>query len=98
MDHGHKRMKIAESSIYRVIERFPEDRPSLERLWEINASFQSLCGEYEDCSAALKYWQQSVAEDARGYRDEYAALLQELEEEIVYYLENIDQGTVVSDQ
>ena len=75
-----------------VIKRFPEHRSSLERLCEASTSFQSLCDDYDDCISALRYWQQSVSEEARYYRGEYTELLRELEEEISYYLENLEQA------
>ena len=95
---GPERMKNSSASLCHFIEQFPEHQSSLERLWDVNASFQSLCDDYQDCAAALKYWQLSAGEEAREYRDEYAALVVELEEEILCYLENIDQGRAASDQ
>ena len=87
MTIGRERMKNSRASLRLVIERFPERQPSLERLWEVNPSFQSLCDEYENCVAALKYWQLSAGEEERDYRGEYAALVPELEAEILEYLE-----------
>jgi hypothetical protein len=76
------------------LNRFPEHRLAVERLWEVNDSFQALCDGYEDCAAALKYWQQSEATVAPGFLDEYAVLLRELEEEIL----QTDQEPVSADQ
>jgi hypothetical protein len=97
MTIGRERMKNSRASLRLVIERFPEHQPSLERLWEVNSSFQSLCDEYENCVAALKYWQLSAEQEARHYRDEYAALVPELEAEILYYLGESDEGPAASD-
>jgi hypothetical protein len=68
-----------------VMDRFPERREVLKRLFESNQSFQSLCGDYEDCLTALRYWRESSLPEALGFRNEFSALLSELEEEILEY-------------
>lgn len=74
-----------------VLERFPEYRSSLERLWSIDADFQNLCEEYQDCADAFRYWKESPADEASSRRSEYEVLLRDLEEEILCYLEKSDQ-------
>jgi hypothetical protein len=71
-----------------IMERFPEDGPTLRRLFKESLSFQSLCDDYQECFAELRNWQQSVSEEASAWRDEYAHLLLELEQEVRQYLEN----------
>lgn len=71
-----------------ITDRFPEERQSLRRLFQESQSFQSLCNDYQECLAALQNWQQSTAEEAPAWRDEYAHLLLELEQEVRQYLEN----------
>jgi hypothetical protein len=83
-----ERMKIVVASIGSVFNRFPEHRFAVERLLKVNDSFKALCDEYEDCTAALEYWRESVGAEAPGLRDEYAVLCRELEEELLGHLGN----------
>ena len=69
-----------------VVERFPERRYVLERLFESNQSFQSLCEEYEECLIALRYWRESSLPEAADFRNEFSSLLGELEDEIREHL------------
>ena len=71
-----------------IMERFPEERQALCRFFQESRSFQSLCNDYRECLAALQNWQQSTSEEAPAWRDEYAHLLLELEQEVRQYLEN----------
>ena len=65
-----------------ILSRFPDQRDKLQRLFERSASFQSLCDDHMRCAEALRYWQQSVADEAPARREEYARLLKDLEAEI----------------
>jgi hypothetical protein len=80
--------KAAAAGLSLIMERFPEDRPALRRLSQESLSFQSLCNDYWECLAALQNWQQSTSEEAPAWRDEYANLLLELEQEVRQYLKN----------
>lgn len=60
----------------------------MRRLFQESLSFQSLCNDYRECLAALQNWQQSTSEEAPAWREEYANLLLELEQEVRQYLEN----------
>jgi hypothetical protein len=71
-----------------LMERFPEEGQALGRLFQGSLSFQSLCNDYWECLAALQNWQQSITEEAPAWREEYAHLLLELEEEVRQYLKN----------
>ena len=70
------------------MERFPEERQALRRLFEESLSFQSLCDDYQECLAELQNWQQSTSEEAPAWCDEYVHLLLELVQEVRQYLEN----------
>lgn len=50
-------------------------------------SFVSLCDDYEECRAALDGCPGSIGEAASGNREEWAMLLNDLEEEILEYLQ-----------
>jgi hypothetical protein len=71
-----------------ILDRFPEEGQALRRLFQESHSFQSLCEDYQECLAELQNWQQSTSKEAPAWRDEYAHLLLELEQEVRQYLEN----------
>jgi hypothetical protein len=80
--------KSAGAGLSLIMDRFPEERQALCRLFQESLSFQSLCNDYRECLAALQNWQQSNSEEAPAWLDEYAHLLLELEQEVRQYLEN----------
>jgi hypothetical protein len=80
--------KSAKAGLSLIMERFPEEELSLRRLFQNSLSFQSLCNDYRECFAELQQWQQSSSEEAPVWRDEYANLLLELEQEVRQYLKN----------
>ena len=90
MNPGDIQAKSAGAGLSLIIGRFPEEGLALSRLFQKSLSFQSLCNDYRECLAALQNWQQSTAEEAPAWRDEYAQLLLELEQEVRQYLENQD--------
>jgi hypothetical protein len=79
-------MPIIEPGLFLVFERFPDRKAAVKALYRECENFQSLCEDYRQCTAALRYWQQSSEDYAPARRHEYTALLQELEEEIVKFL------------
>jgi len=64
------------------MERFPQNKAAVRRLFKEDESFQTLCEDYWKCAEALRHWNQSAAEEAVVRREEYAALLWDLEAEI----------------
>jgi hypothetical protein len=80
--------KSAGAGLSLLMELFPEEGQALCRLFQESLSFQSLCTDYRECLAALQDWQQSTSEEAPAWREEYAHLLLELEQEVRQYLEN----------
>lgn len=84
-------MSIIESGLFFVFERFPDRKATVKALYRESEDFQSLCEDYRQCAAALRYWQQSSEDYAPARRLEYTALLQELEEEIVKFLKVSEQ-------
>lgn len=79
--------KSAGAGLSLIMKRFPEEGKTLRRLFEESLSFQSLCDDYQECLAELQNWQQSTSEEAPAWRDEYAHLLLELEQEVRQYLQ-----------
>jgi hypothetical protein len=80
--------KSAGAGLSLIMDRFPEERQVLRHLFQESLSFQSLCSDYRGCIAALQDWQRSSSAEAPAWRDEYARLLLELEQEFRQYLEN----------
>jgi hypothetical protein len=85
--------ETTEAGLSLILDRFPEEGQSLRRLFQESLSFQSLCNDYRECLVDLQKWQQSASEEAPAWRDEYANLLLELEEEVRQYLENLSVFT-----
>lgn len=80
--------KSAGTGLSLIMEQFPEEGPTLRRLFKESMSFQSLCDDYQECLSELQNWLQSTSEEAPAWRGEYAHLLQELEQEVRQYLKN----------
>jgi hypothetical protein len=75
-------MSIIEPSLFLVFERFPDHKETVKALYRESEDFQSLCEDYRQCAFALRYWSRSSEEHAPARKEEYTALLQELEEEL----------------
>jgi hypothetical protein len=83
-------MTVIQPSFFSLFERFPEQMETIKALFKKNKTFKTLCDDYLRCAEALRYWNQSLDEDAPVRIHEYQALLRELEEEI---LQNINEST-----
>jgi len=84
-------MPIIEPGLFLVFERFPDRKETVKALYQGNEDFQALCEDYRQCAVALRYWGRSSERHAPARRQEYTALLQELEEEIMKTLEVSEQ-------
>ena len=80
-------MPVIQTSIFTVIERFPGNKDSILQFFRENQNFQTICDDYRLCAESLKRWNQSASKEAPARRKEYAALLQELEAEILQILD-----------
>ena len=79
---GAVAMQIIEPGLFHLFERFPDRKGAVKALYRGSKDFQSLCEDYRQCVAALRYWSRSSEEYAPARRQEYTLLLQELEEEV----------------
>ena len=79
-------MPIGYTGLPLVLSKFPDHKDKIKRLFRENESFQSLCEDYRQCSEALKYWNQSAAEEAPARGEEYGTLLRDLAEEILQFV------------
>jgi len=79
-------MTVIQTSLFSVFEKFPDHKKAIGRIFRKSEPFQTLCEDYQDCAAALRHWENSDSEQAALRREEYAALLQDLEKEILQFL------------
>ena len=79
-------MPVVQTSLSTVLTRFPDHKETIKRLFKEKETFQSLCEDYRRCAKALKYWNQSVTEEAPGRREEYEMLIRDLADEILQNL------------
>jgi hypothetical protein len=79
-------MTVIQSSVFHVLEKFPDRAGDIKRLYKENREFHTICEDYRQCAAALHHWSQSNEKEAPARRQEYAFLQQELMEEIYQYL------------
>jgi len=77
-------MSVIQTSIFTVFERFPDHKDNIKRLFRESKTFQTMCEDYRKCAEALRHWNQSSSEEAPARREEYAALLRDLEAEILH--------------
>ena len=79
-------MTVIQSSLFLVLEKFPDRAGDIKRLYKENQEFQTICEDYRQCAEALHHWNQSHEKAAPTRRQEYAQLFQELMDEIRLYL------------
>ena len=79
-------MAVIKKRLYPVLEKFPDHKDEVNRLFRDSETFQAICEDYLRCEKALRYWRRVESEEVLIRREEYADLLQELELEIRQYL------------
>jgi hypothetical protein len=79
-------MAVSLPGLFIVLSRFPERKDCVKRLFEEDDNFRSVCEDYRNCAEAVQYWNQSESEEASVRREEYAAILRDLEGEILEFL------------
>ena len=75
-------MTVIKSSVFHVLEKFPDRRKDIRRLFKESREFQCICEDYRQCAEALHHWNRSNDKHAPARKQEYAILLQELVDEI----------------
>ena len=80
-------MTVIKTSLFSVLEKFPDHKKAVGSLYRESESFQTLCEDYQICAAALRRWSDSASEEAPARREEYAELFQDLEAEILQCLD-----------
>ncbi len=79
-------MPVIREGLFTICKRFPDHKNEVKRLFGESETFQAVCEDYMRCAEALGYWNQSDSEEAPARREEYAALLKDLEAEILQSL------------
>ena len=80
-------MTVIQTSVFSVMRKFPDRRDRIMRLFREREDFRTMCEDYEKCLMSLRHWSASEGEEAAARKDEYAAILLELEAEISQHLE-----------
>ena len=80
-------MAVIQTGLFDLYERFPDRKETIKKRFAQSENFKDLCSDYQECLAALEYWKRSEANYAFRRRQEYKVLLQELEEEVLEYLD-----------
>lgn len=75
-------MASKNTSLKKVLEKFPEYRLLIEELYRESDSFRSLCEDFTECLEIIRNIDYSECIIRAGYKQEYETLLQELEEEL----------------
>ena len=83
-------MQVIHANLLFIIKRFQKHKEIIRRLYSESENFQEMCNDYQKCDRALMHWRQSHSEDAPERRNEYAALMQELEAEILQTLKEAE--------
>lgn len=83
-------MKVIRTGLFSVLKRFPEYKDTAIKLFRERDSFQTMCEDYLKCIKALDHWNQSEKDIATARRNEYSAIIQELEEEILMKLTELN--------
>lgn len=85
-------MSVIQNGLFTVLNRFPERGETVKQLFKQDDAFQSLCEDYIKCRQALQYWRNAESSEAPARRQEYEALLSELESELLETLDGFKLG------
>ena len=80
-------MPVIQTSLFSIIKRFPDRKDTVKQLFKESETFHSMCEDYRRCAEAMQHWNQSASDEAPARREEYAALLRDLEAEILQSLD-----------
>lgn len=80
-------MAPRDKAIQTVKKTFPEHSRAIECEFAESERFRSICADFHACSRALTYWNRIESREAAVHREEYRELHEELEQEILNWLE-----------
>jgi hypothetical protein len=84
-------MAIVQTGVFALHERFPDQKEVIRSLFEKSETFKTLCEDHRKCCGAIRYWDGKEGDVAFERRQEYEALLWDLEEEILEFLKDCPQ-------
>ena len=79
-------MGIIQQGIFTLYERFPDQKKKIRALHASSETFKTLCDDHQKCCEAICYWERKEGDVAIQRRQEYDALIRDLEEEIQEFL------------
>jgi hypothetical protein len=82
----------ANAGMNRLINRFPERQPQIERMATVDLEFREICLDYEEVAQALTYWRQPSSASLVSKIDECETMLQVLETEALQHLREAEAG------
>jgi len=81
-------MAIVQTGVFTLYERFPDQKEAIRSLYEKSETFKILCEDHRKCGEAICFWEQKEGDVAILRRQEYEALMRDLEEEISAFLKD----------
>jgi hypothetical protein len=84
-------LQIAKELIRHIEAQLPDAQQRVNDRLPGDENFREICSEYEECVKCLTYWRSSEQRN-RDRVEEYAQLLQELEQEILRLLQEESQS------
>ena len=69
--------------MHHIRKRFPNESEAIARVMAEDSDFRDICEDFRDCMNALQYWSHSDEPEAETRVNQYRALIDELEKEIV---------------
>lgn len=76
-----------DNAIQALTEALPAHTEDIEREYFRSGYFRSICADFYECSRALGYWSEKTSKEGIARSEEYRVLLQELEREVLAWLE-----------
>jgi hypothetical protein len=79
-------VKSRKEEIRAAADCFPRFAGEIERAYEQNGEFRSICSDLLVCSRALTYWSGVDTDGGAARREEYGELLESLKQEVLDWL------------
>jgi hypothetical protein len=70
-----------------LVGKFPKLKTVIETALDCDEKLVTMCNDYEACAKAAAYWSESESKQAAERREEYVQLLDDLEAEIIEYIQ-----------
>jgi len=79
-------MSIVQTDLLTLQNKFPDHKETINSQYAQSETFKTICEDYYKCVTALQHYKKFESQDALQRRREYEELIQELEKEILQYL------------